>query len=147
MAAVEDPRGHFFRKTMWSQLQEFVSLKAWKQWMGMTAGADELDAPMKGPFYYLAGNYVLHFCIVFGVFAPIFSAENGLLWDKSGWILWNVIWMVFSWYTFYKTWKTPPGYLDDKNPHIATWRRQYEETLEAYADTDDKKKLDSLPVS
>lgn len=130
---------------MWTQLHDFVSPKAWKQWMGMN-GADEMDAPTKGPFYYLVGNFILHFFILFGVFAPVFKADKGLLWDKSGLILFNTVLMALSWYFFYKTWKTPPGYLDNQNPHIATWRRQYEETLEAYAEVDDKQKLENLPL-
>jgi hypothetical protein len=147
MAAVEDPRGHFLRKTMWTQLLEFASPRAWKQWMGMAAGVDELDAPMRAPFYYLVVNFVLHFIILFGVFAPVFNAGKGLLWDKSGWILLDAVLMILSWYLFFKTWKTSPGYLDEKNPNVAAWRQRYEETLEAYAEgTADKKKLDSLPV-
>lgn len=115
--------------------------------MGMAAGVDEMDAPMKGPFYFLVANFGLALAILLGVFCPILQPEKGLLWDKSGWILWNFLWNCMSWYYFYKTWKTPPGYLDDKHPHIAAWRRQYEETLEAYADAaHDKKALESLPV-
>lgn len=144
MAAVEDPRGHFLRRTVWTQLLDFVSPRAWKQWMGMN-GADEMDAPTKAPFYYLVGNFIIHFVMLFGVFVPVFKADKGLLWDKSGLILLNVVLMLLSWFFFYKTWKTPPGYLDNQNPHISTWRRRYEETLEAYAEVDDKKKLEALP--
>lgn len=150
MAKAEDPRGHFFRKTMWTNLLDIFSPKSWKQWMGMSVGADELDEPMKFPFFFLVGNFVLHFFFMFGTFAPVFHAGQGILWDKSGWLLWNTAWMAICWYFFYKTVTTPPGFLDDSHPHIGIWRRRYEETLEAYAeegiDEDSKEKIEALPV-
>jgi hypothetical protein len=134
MAAVEDPRGHFFRKTLWTNVKDICSPKTWKLWMGLTAGMDEMDEPTKFPFYFVCFNFALHFFFMVGVFAPFFNAGSGLLWDKSGWLLTNFVFMFLSWYFFYKTVKTGPGYLDDTLPDIGKWRRLYEETLESYAD-------------
>lgn len=152
MAAAEDPRGHFFRKTLVSNLLDFFRLSAWKRWLGISSpgAGDELDEPMRLPFYYLVANFFLSIAIFFGCFAPVFDAENGLLWEKSGFLLWNFVWMIATYFFFYKTWKTPPGYLDNRHPQIEIWRRRYEETLEAYADDttgqNAAEKLASLPV-
>ncbi|KAL3919599.1 MAG: hypothetical protein SGILL_003677 [Bacillariaceae sp.] len=134
MASVEDPRGHFFRKTLLSNCKDILSPKAWKTWLGFTAGMDEMDEPSKFPFYFVLGNYALHFFFLVGVFAPFLNAGKGLLWDKSGWLLFNFILTFSSWFFFYKTVKTGPGYLDDSLRDIGKWRRLYEETLESYAD-------------
>lgn len=136
MASVEDPRGHFLRKTLWSNCRDIFSPKAWKSWMGLTAGMDEMDEPGKFPFYFVCANFVLHFFFLAGVVAPFFDAGNGLMWDKSGLLLTNFVFAFLSWYFFYKTVKTPPGYLDDSHPDIGKWRRLYEETLESYASED-----------
>jgi ankyrin repeat protein len=136
MASVEDPRGHFFRKTLLSNCKEFFSPKAWKTWMGFTAGMDEMDEPGKFPFYFVVANFVLHFYFLVGVFAPFLNAGSGLLWDKPGWLLFNFVLTFFSWFFFWKTVKTSPGYLDDTLPDIGKWRRLYEETLESYASED-----------
>lgn len=150
MAKAEDPRGHFLRKTLLTNVMEMFSLKAWKQWFGMSAGMDEYGEPSKFPFYFMIMNYVFHFVIMFTAFAPILNAEKGLMWDKSGWLLWNLIWMIATWYFFWKTWKTSPGYVDETHPQIDFWRRRYEETLEAYAETttdpaESKRRMESLP--
>jgi ankyrin repeat protein len=134
MASVENPRGHFLRKTVLSNCRDMLSPKAWKSWMGLTVGMDEMDEPSRFPFYFVCANFVLHFFFLVGIFAPFFNAGQGLLWDKAGLLLANFIFTVLSWYFFYKIVKTPPGYLDDSLPDIAKWRRLYEETLESYAD-------------
>jgi len=102
--------------------------------MGLTAGMDEMDEPTKFPFYFVCFNFGLHMVVMIGFFAPFFNAGKGLLWDKSGWLLTNFVLAFLSWYYFYKTVKTKPGYLDNSLPDIAKWRRLYEETLESYAD-------------
>ncbi|KAG7372327.1 ankyrin repeat domain protein [Nitzschia inconspicua] len=134
MASVEDPRGYFLRKTLWSNCRDIFSPKAWKTWMGLTVGMDEMDEPSKFPFYFVCANFVLQFFFLVRIFAPFFNAAEGLLWDKAGLLLTNFVFTFLSWYFFYKTVKTPPGYLDDSLPDIAKWRRLYEETLESYAD-------------
>jgi hypothetical protein len=135
MAAAEDPRGHFLRKTLLTNLKDMCSVKMWKSMMGFTlAGQDEMDEPMRFPFYYVCFIFCVHFVFMIAVFAPVANAGKGLLWDKSGWLFWNFVLMLSCWYLFYKTVKTKPGYLDDTHPQIGTWRRLYEETLEAYAD-------------
>eukprot|EP00934_Nitzschia_sp_Nitz4_P000834 Nitzschia sp. Nitz4//NODE_389_length_21930_cov_67.393920//9069//11776//NITZ4_additional_000049-RA//-1//CDS//3329531871//834//frame0 len=133
MAAAEDPRGHFLRKTLLNTLQDFFRPKVWKTWLG-TSGMDEMEKPNRAPFYFLVANMVLHCFVFFGAFAPVFNPGMGLMWEKSGFLLWNVACMTLTWYYFWKTWKTSPGYLDTKHPKIDYWRRLYEETLEAFAD-------------
>lgn len=134
MAAAEDPRGYFLRKTLWTNLKDVCSVKTWKSWMGLTVGMDEMDEPTRTPYYFVLANFVLHFGFMVGLFAPVFNAGQGLLWDKSGWLLANFVFMVLTWIFFYKTVTTSPGHLDDSCPDIGKWRKLYEETLEAYAD-------------
>jgi ankyrin repeat protein len=141
MAEVEDPRGHFFRKTIWSTLKECKSSKSWKNWLGLNPLSDEMDEPMRMPYYFVLFNFGLHFLFMITLFAPFTNAEKGILWDKSGWLLWNFVVTFCSWYTFYKTVKTKPGYLDDSHANIAKWRKMYEETLDAYADESQEGKL------
>eukprot|EP00980_Cylindrotheca_fusiformis_P004178 scaffold909_cov135-Cylindrotheca_fusiformis.AAC.35 len=134
MAELEDPRAYYLRKTLFINIKEMFSLKTWKTWLGFSSGMDEMDKPPKFPYYFVIVNYALHFFILTTAFAPFINAEAGFMWDLSGWIMWNFIVTFASWYYFYKTVTTKPGYLDDSLPTIGTWRRKYEETLEAYAD-------------
>ena len=135
MADAEDPRGNFFRKTLWSNCKELVSLKSWKSWMGMAPrGMDENDTTTKLPFYIVIVNFVLHFILMVGVMAPFGKAGKGLLWDKSGLLMINFVTMIFTWYFHYKTVKTSPGYVDDSMPGVGKWRQIYEDTLESLAD-------------
>ena len=134
MAAAEDPRGHFFRKTLWSNLKDVCSVKTWKSWMGLTVGMDEMDEPTKTPYYFMIANFILHFGFMVGIFAPFFNLGQGLLWDMTGWLSLNFVLMILTWIAFYKTVTTSPGYLDESCPDIGKWRKLYEETLEAYAD-------------
>eukprot|EP00751_Fragilariopsis_kerguelensis_P029192 CAMPEP_0170918106 /NCGR_PEP_ID=MMETSP0735-20130129/7777_1 /TAXON_ID=186038 /ORGANISM="Fragilariopsis kerguelensis, Strain L26-C5" /LENGTH=657 /DNA_ID=CAMNT_0011316505 /DNA_START=65 /DNA_END=2038 /DNA_ORIENTATION=+ len=135
MAAAEDPRGHFFRKTLWNNLKEVVSPRSWKLWMGLTSrGMDEMDAPTKFPFYFVVANLIMQFILMVGVMAPFFNAGQGLLWDKSGWLMLTFVLTFLLWYFFAKTIKTPPGYLNESLPDLGKWRKLYDETLDAYAD-------------
>lgn len=134
MATAEDPRGHFLRKTLWTNLKDLCSFKSWKAWMGLTAGMDEMDEMSRFPYYFVLANFVLHFFFLTAIFAPVASSDQGLLWDKSGWLLTNFVLMVLTWYFFWATVKTKPGYVDDSMPDIQKWRKLYEETLESYAD-------------
>jgi len=135
MADAEDPRGHFFRKTLWSNLKELFSPKSWKLWLGLTPrGMDEMVSPSKFPFYFVVVNLVLHFMLMVGVMAPFANAGKGLLWDKSGYLMMNFTTMFLTWYFFTKTVKTSPGYMDDSMPDIGKWRQLYEDTLESLAD-------------
>mmetsp|Transcript_133691 Transcript_133691/g.198727 ORF Transcript_133691/g.198727 Transcript_133691/m.198727 type:complete len:660 (+) Transcript_133691:163-2142(+) len=143
MAAVQDPRG-YMRKTLLSNFKDMLSAKNWRLWMGFTGGMDEMDSPQRFPYYYILLNFALHFGFMIFVFAPIASPENGLMWDKSGWLLWNFSLMFLCWYLFYKTVKTPAGYMDDSHKDIGKWRRSYEETLDSYADITNANQMDRL---
>ena len=147
MSRVEDPRGHFFKRTLWTSLKDLKSAKSWKTWLGLTGTSDEMDEPMRAPYYYVLMNLAIHFLLFVTVFAPLFTPGKGELWDKTGWLLWNFSLTFCSWFTFYKTVKTSPGYLDDTHKHISYWRRLYEETLEAYADEEQAEKLHKTTVS
>jgi palmitoyltransferase ZDHHC13/17 len=144
MAALEDPRGHFFKQTLWTQVLDFFKPSQWKQWM-ITGGNDETDTASKAPFYFLVMNFGIHIWLVFTCFVPLWNAGNGLLWDKSGWILFNLLFTVTSWYTFIKTWKTSPGCVDSSHKYYTAWQQQYETTLERYAEVMDKATMESLP--
>jgi len=143
MAALEDPRGHFFRQTLWTQVRDFFRPSQWKQWL-MT-GSDEMDTPPRAPFFFLVGNFGIHFWLVLTCFIPVWNPEMGLLWDKSGWILFNIIFMVLSWYTFILTWKTSPGYVDSSHKYFHIWQEQYETTLEQYSEVMDQVTMSKLP--
>jgi len=135
MADVQDPRGYFFRKTLWSNIKGLFSPKSWKSWMGLTPrGMDEMDVASKFPFYIVVTNLTIHFALMVGVMAPFANAGNGLVWDKSGILMLNFITMFFTWYFFAKTVKTSPGYVDESMPNIGKWRQLYEDTLESLAD-------------
>eukprot|EP00534_Pseudo-nitzschia_fraudulenta_P003077 CAMPEP_0201129008 /NCGR_PEP_ID=MMETSP0850-20130426/35509_1 /ASSEMBLY_ACC=CAM_ASM_000622 /TAXON_ID=183588 /ORGANISM="Pseudo-nitzschia fraudulenta, Strain WWA7" /LENGTH=451 /DNA_ID=CAMNT_0047398365 /DNA_START=80 /DNA_END=1432 /DNA_ORIENTATION=- len=122
MAAVEDPRGHFFRKTLWSNMKELLSVENWKSWFGLAPrGMDEMDSPTKVPYYFVLCNFVLHFVLMVVVMAPFTNAGKGLLWDKSGLLLVDFVTTFLLWYFFAKTVKTSPGYMDDSMPGIGKW--------------------------
>jgi hypothetical protein len=146
MAAVQDPRGHM-RKTLLHNFKDMLSAKSWRVWMGLGSGGhDEIDSPQKFPYYFVLLNFALHFGFVVLLFAPISASETGLLWDKSGWLLWNFSLMFLSWYLFYKTVKTPAGYMDDAHKDVDKWRGMYEETLDSYADITNSNQMDKLQV-
>lgn len=135
MANAEDPRGHFFRKTLWSGLKEICSLSTWKTWMGLAPrGMDEMDTPTKLPFYIVIVNLIVHFMLMAFVFAPFGNAGNALLWDKSGLLLFNFVTMFLTWYFYAKTVRTSPGYVDESMADYSKWRQLYEDTLESLAD-------------
>ena len=145
MAQLEDPRGHFLRKTFWTNAKDVFKVKTWKTWMGLS-GIDEMDTPSKFPFYFLCANYALHICFLLIVFAPFFSPGKGIMWDLTGWLMSNILVTSASCYYFYKTVKSPPGYLDDSLPTIGKWRQKYEETLESYADETKSHQWDTVSV-
>jgi hypothetical protein len=66
-----------------------------------------------------------------GVFAPVYNVGLGLLWDKLGWLLLNFVVLFLTWYFFFKTVTTSPGYMDESCPNIGNWRKLYEEILES----------------
>lgn len=135
MTKVENPGGHFIRNTLWHNLKEVVSPRSWKVWMGLSPrGVDETDTPTKFPFYFVVANLIMHFILMVTFIAPFFNSGIGLLWDKSGWLMLNFLLIFLVWYSFVKTVKTSPGYLDESLPDIGKWRKLYDETLDAYAD-------------
>mmetsp|Transcript_16179 Transcript_16179/g.44791 ORF Transcript_16179/g.44791 Transcript_16179/m.44791 type:complete len:647 (-) Transcript_16179:208-2148(-) len=136
MAAAEDPRGHFFRKTLWNSVRELASLRSWQFWCGMAPQTDEMDTPSRVPFYIAVLQIALHFGVMILVMAPFGNAGAGLLWDKSGLLLMNFVWMLLTWYSYANTIRTPPGFLDDSHPDIGKWRKLYEETLESLAENE-----------
>ena len=135
MANAEDPRGHFFRKTLWNGLRELCSIRSWKKWMGLVPrGMDEMDTPTKMPFYFVLVIFALHFLLMVCVFAPFGNAGVALLWDKSGLLLVNFVAMFLTWYFYAKTVRTSPGYVDESMPNFGKWRQLYEATIESLAD-------------
>lgn len=134
MAEMEDPRAYFVKQTLVSNLKDFFSLKTWKYWMGFTAGMDESLRPSKLPYYFMIFNYVVHIFIFTTIFAPISNPGKGILWDLSGWLMWNFFVTFGSWFFFYKAVTTKPGYLDNALPTIEKWRKMYAQTLESFAD-------------
>ncbi len=135
MANAEDPRGHFFRKTLWNGLRELCSVRSWKKWMGLVPrGMDEMDTPTKMPFYFVIVLLMVHFMLMVGVFAPFADAGGALLWDKSGLLMVDFVTMLLTWYFYAKTVRTSPGYVDESMPDIAKWRQLYEDTIESLAD-------------
>ena len=142
MAQLEDPRGHFLRKTLFMNVKEIFSIKTWKTWMGIS-GVDEIDEPSRFPFYFVLLNFAIHISIFLTVFIPVTNPGVGIMWDLTGWLFWNIFITMCAWYYFYKTVKTPPGYIDDSLPSIGKWRRMYEETLEAYADEEKAQKVET----
>jgi hypothetical protein len=134
MSELEDPRAYFLNRTLLANMKEMVSVKTWKSWLGLSSGMDEIDKPSKFPYYFVIFNYIVHIVIFTTIFAPFFDPAAGIMWDLSGWMMWNFVVSFASWYYFYKTVTTKPGYLDDSLPTVGKWRGLYEETLEAYAD-------------
>mmetsp|Transcript_19196 Transcript_19196/g.47450 ORF Transcript_19196/g.47450 Transcript_19196/m.47450 type:complete len:620 (-) Transcript_19196:69-1928(-) len=134
MSELEDPRAYFLKQTLLSNLKEFTSVKTWKYWMGFTAGMDESIRPSKFPYYFMIFNYVVHIFIFSTIFAPFTNPGKGILWDLSGWLMWNFFVTFGSWYFFYKTVISKPGFVDSSLPTIDKWRQMYAQTLESFAD-------------
>ena len=135
MANAEDPRGYFFRKTLWNLLRDMCSIRTWKTWFGLTPrGMDEMDTPSKVPFYIVIVNLVIHFLLMVFVFAPFGNAGKALLWDKSGLLLFDFVIMFLIWYSYTKTVITSPGYVDESMSDYGKWRQLYEDTLDSLAD-------------
>lgn len=135
MANAEDPRGYFFRKTLWNLLRDMCSIRTWKTWFGLTPrGMDEMDTPSKVPFYIVISNLIIHFLLMVFVFAPFGNAGKALLWDKSGLLLFDFVIMFLIWYSYTKTVITSPGYVDESMSDYGKWRQLYEDTLDSLAD-------------
>jgi ankyrin repeat protein len=147
MMVAKDPRGHFLRQTLLTSAKDLFTVKTWKSWLGLTAGMDEMDVPSRFPYYFMLINFFIHFIILATVFAPIASPGKGIMWDKSGWLMWNFLATLLSWYFFYKTVTANPGYIDDSLPSIGRWRQLYDETLEAYADATKVQNIDLVCLS
>jgi len=133
MSELEDPRAYFLKKTVMSNIKDMFSVKTWKHWMGFTHGMDE-KKPSKFPYYFMLFHFLVHIYIFTTIFAPFANPGAGILWDLSGWIMWNFFATFGSWYCFYKTVNTKPGYLDSSSSIIPKWRRLYAQTLESFAD-------------
>jgi len=128
------------------QCSSLVSCHAWRTWLGCTtADADEMDEVPKLPFFITVSTMAMAALAYPVLFTP-FDINKGIMWDKGGLHIFTFICQLLMWFTFFKTWKTDPGSLEESNPKTRELRRQYEETLEAYSDEnffarDDKPQL------
>lgn len=123
---------------VWKQLQrqarELCSVHSWKIWMGCGDGQDEVDESPKFPFYFTVFTMAMALAWYPLYYIPVFRTSQGLLWDGMGWHALNLTFMGLMWFSFYKTYTTNPGTLDDASSHTPALRQKYEETLESYSD-------------
>ena len=131
--------------SVWEKVRQYGSadtmkqlcwLRTWKTWLGLPE-LDDLDESPRFPFYYVIGQVVCHFLFTFGIFIPVFDVSKGVLWDYVIMLMINVVLIGVSAYTLYKCHTTNPGRLDSTFTNLPYWRRMYEQTLDAFASSDE----------
>lgn len=123
------------RALTFQSLKKFCRIQTCKVWLGLPE-VDDVDESPRLPFYYVIAMSVVHIFYYFSVFLPVASPEDGVLWDRLGLHVFEIMLMAATLYCLYKCSTTNPGRLDQKYPGIETWRRLYEQTLDAYASED-----------
>lgn len=132
------------QKVVTTIIRKFLSVQAWKVWLGMTLDTDPGDEAPIFPYYYLWTHIILHIFLYFTMLFPLFHREVGVLWDCMGWHVWNWIMMTLAIGSLRRTTTTNPGRLDDKHPRIQYWRKLYEITLESLAEEYDDHGADGI---
>ena len=117
-------------------LKQLCLLRTWKTWLGLPE-VDDLDESPRFPFYYVIGQVVCHVFFTFGIFIPLFDISKGVLWDYMIMLMINSILIVISAYSLYQCHTTNPGRLDSTFINLSYWRRLYEQTLDAFASSDE----------
>jgi len=119
--------------------EEFCSLKRWKVWFGISGGgADEVDVAPVFPHYFTRFHMFLYTMWFPVVFTPIFNTSEGIMWDYTGWLCWNMLSCALMWYAQIKVANTDPGCLDEHHPETAHYRRLYQQVIESLGTESDK---------
>jgi palmitoyltransferase ZDHHC13/17 len=120
----------------WENVREICQLRTWKVWLGLPE-VDDVDESPRFPFYYVCAHLVCHFLFTFMIFIPLFNITEGVLWDYMLMLSINTSLIFISAYTLYRCHTTNPGRLDASYDNIQLWRRLYEQTLDAFASSDE----------
>jgi len=150
---------HQYRwKRIMKQLQvvarQVRSLHSWKLWLGLRAGHDAENEAPQFPYYYVLSHFAANMLFNCAVFVPLSNISSGLLWDCMTWHTFNIFVLLAGMFVLRKCTNTDPGRLivpksnGGSGSHYTTactsvdelkyWRRLYEETLEAYADFENR---------
>lgn len=111
--------------------RRFVSLNAWKSWLGLI---DPDDSPAV-PYYYLISIFVGNILFYMTVLLPLGDTSSGVLWDYMLMHLLEIVLMIASGITLYQTGRVNPGHL--QGPTLERHKRWYEEALEQLAQDDE----------
>jgi palmitoyltransferase ZDHHC13/17 len=133
---MSNPSWQWQQYCSWESVREICQLRTWKVWLGFPE-VDDLDESPRFPFYYVCAHLVCHFILTFTIFIPLFNITEGVLWDYMMMLSINLSLIFISAYTLYQCHTTNPGRLDASYNNIQLWRRLYEQTLDAFASSDE----------
>lgn len=123
-------------RSMMRQGKEFCSWQSWKLWFGCAADSHHGDVAPKFPLYFTLFHMLMYTLFFPLVFCPIWNTSEGVLWDYSGFLIFQVLCCTTMWYSAYKVYYTNPGCLDESNPETSYYRKLYEETIENLGNTE-----------
>lgn len=117
-------------KLMQRQFKEFFSMQSWKLWFGCAPDSASGDVAPKFPFYFTLFHMFMYTMWFPFVFTPFWNTSEGLLWDYTGFLVFQMICCIVMWIAAYKVYYTNPGCLDDTHPETKYYRKLYETTIE-----------------
>jgi len=116
-----------------SALAQLCSYRNWQLWMGCAMASDN-DVTPKFPLYFMMSHMLAYTLWYPFIFTPVFNTSSGIMWDYSGFHLFNILSLVLMWFCHYKVRTTDPGKMTESNPETAKYRKMYEETIESFSD-------------
>jgi len=117
-------------KSLTRQAKEFCSWNSWKLWFGCAVDAHSMDVAPKFPLYFTLFHMFLYTLFFPFVFCPVLNTSEGILWDYTGFLVFQMLCCAVMWYSAYKVYYTDPGCLDESHPETSHYRKLYEETIE-----------------
>jgi hypothetical protein len=120
-------------------LAQMCSYSKWQLWLGCAHSSDN-DVTPKFPLYFMMSHMLAYSLWYPFVFTPIFNTSSGILWDYTGFHLFNILCLVLMWFCHYKVRTTDPGKLTESHPETAKYRKLYEETIESFSDESNAKR-------
>ena len=109
---------------------EFCSYQSWKTWMGCS---DQPDQAPHLPYAWTLFHTAIATLSYPMLLTPLYNTSQGLMWDYSGFHLWNVMVVTILWFSLYQMKRTSPGFVGGpmKTPDAVTrkYRRLYDEIV------------------
>lgn len=121
------------RKQTQSAILQLCSYRKWQLWFGCAHASDN-DVTPKFPLYFMMFHMFLYSLWYPFVFTPVFNTSSGIMWDYTGFHLFNILMLALMWYCHYRVRTTDPGTLSESHPETAKYRKLYEETIESFSD-------------